>query len=371
MLLRILSGLAVVSLALSTAPRAQDLVKIGLVAPITGPLAVFGQELNGGAQAAVRDINEKGGINGRKVELIVKDDGCAPDKSRLLVEELATKDKAVAAIGLPCPLSALAAREVARTYKMLILPLASTPDLTRGEIPEILRPIGRADGLAAMAADVLRNRFPGKKVAWLGSESSQFGLFFRAAAAKHHLDVTPFVSNAPPNDQLLQTMSGYDVMLISRLVPPEWLQELVAKAPASTIVLALDTLRPQDIEPLQKASNVVLVSNPEPGFVPSAGKEARPAGYFPYGYASIQIVAALATTTKDLSGDKLAEAARKADIPTVLGKLRFNVAGDVQGLRFWLWERIGSTTAPYATIDVCKSPNCKDYTQCPPTCPTP
>jgi branched-chain amino acid transport system substrate-binding protein len=373
MVLRTLSALVVACLSLSpaTAPRAQDQVKIGLVAPFTGPAAIFGQELSEGVQAAIKDINAAGGINGRKIEVIVRDDGCMADKAQHQLSELAEKEKVVAAVGLPCPASAIVAREIARTMKMLVLAMASTPELTRGDAREVLRPIGRADRLAEMAADVLRNQFAGKKVAWLGAETSQFSLFFRAAAERRKIDLTAIVTNAAPNAEMMQALSGYDVVLISRFVPPEWVRDFVGKAAGSTVILVLDTLRPRDIEPLQGASKVILLSNPEPGFAPGAARESGPGGYFPYGYAAIEILKGLAAVAKDFSAEKLATMAREVEVPTVLGKLRFDATGDVRGWLFQQWQRTGPAPAAYAVVDVCRAPNCKDYSQCPPQCPRP
>jgi len=373
MVLRTLSALVAACLSLfpATAPRAQDQVKIGLVAPFTGPAAIFGQELADGAQAAIKDINAAGGINGRKIEVLLRDDGCMPDKAQALLRELAEKEKVVAVIGLPCPASAMIAREIAQKFKMLVLAVASTPELTRGEAREILRPIGRADRLAEMAADVLKNQFAGKKVAWLGLETSQFSLFFKAAAERRGIELKTIVTNGAPNAEMMQTLSGYDVVLISRIVPPDWARDFVGKAAGSTVILVLDTLRPWDIEPLQGASKVILLSNPEPGFAPGASRESKPGGYFPYGYAAFEILKGLAAVAKDFSADKLAALAREIEVATVLGKLRFDAAGDVTDWHFSQWQRTGPAPAAYAVVDVCRAPNCRDYSQCPPQCPRP
>jgi len=364
--LRPLCSLIVACLALSTASRAQDVVKIGMIAPLTGVQAAFGQEFKAGAQAAVEKIKD---INGRKIELIFRDDECKADKAVASFNELANREKPVAVLGLPCSGSALAVLELARKYQILTLPVAGAPDLTRREVKEILRPFGRADRLARMTADVLKNRFEGKKIAWLGSERSPFSMFFKADAERHKLNITPLLSDEPVTPRMLDIVSGQDVVVVTRFLDARSLVDLGEKTGGSTtIVLVQETVRPSDVAPLRSARNVVVISNPEPNS-PDLMKESAAAGYFPYGYASVEIVATLASRTKTLDPYKLLEEARKADIPTMLGSLRFDGAGDVQDWRFGLWQRTGSTNAPIAMIDVCKSPNCKDYSHCPPNCP--
>lgn len=76
---------------LVTKARAEDMVKIGLDNPLTGPYAAFGKNELIGCQLAIEQINAKGGILGRQVQLIVEDStsgdaGTAVQKARKLIE---------------------------------------------------------------------------------------------------------------------------------------------------------------------------------------------------------------------------------------------------------------------------------------------
>ena len=79
--------LAVVSPALA--------VKVGIVLPLTGAEAKFGEIEKRSFEMALEEINKKGGIKGEKLELIVEDDTGRPDVGRSVVEKLITKDKVV------------------------------------------------------------------------------------------------------------------------------------------------------------------------------------------------------------------------------------------------------------------------------------
>ncbi len=65
MTLKTLTATLVASLAL---PRSRDAdIVIGLIAPLTGPVAAYGDQVKNGAQTAVDEINKSGGILGEKV----------------------------------------------------------------------------------------------------------------------------------------------------------------------------------------------------------------------------------------------------------------------------------------------------------------
>jgi branched-chain amino acid transport system substrate-binding protein len=88
----ILKGVA--ALALLTVPVAswaQDSVKIGLILPMTGQQASTGKQIS----AAVRLYQQEHGtsVAGKKVEVIIKDDGAVPDNTKRLAQELIVNDK--------------------------------------------------------------------------------------------------------------------------------------------------------------------------------------------------------------------------------------------------------------------------------------
>ncbi len=56
----------------------KDEIVIGTIQDLSGPLAGFGKQARSGMQLAVAEINEQGGINGRKLKLLVEDNGYDP-----------------------------------------------------------------------------------------------------------------------------------------------------------------------------------------------------------------------------------------------------------------------------------------------------
>ena len=92
--------LAILALSLVTflqiAPAvAQETVKVGIILPLTGGQAAFGEIEKSSFEMALDDINAAGGINGKKLELIFEDDTGKPEVARSAAEKLITKDKVV------------------------------------------------------------------------------------------------------------------------------------------------------------------------------------------------------------------------------------------------------------------------------------
>jgi branched-chain amino acid transport system substrate-binding protein len=72
---------------------AQDNIKIGLVHVFSGPMRTTGQVAKQGADLAVKEINENGGINGRKLEIVVGDTKLKADAAKAAVTKLVNEEK--------------------------------------------------------------------------------------------------------------------------------------------------------------------------------------------------------------------------------------------------------------------------------------
>jgi branched-chain amino acid transport system substrate-binding protein len=81
------AGPLAVALALPAALAAPAL-PIGMVNAQTGPASGLGQELRDGAQAVFEEVNARGGVHGRRIELLVADDGYEPERTADAVERL-------------------------------------------------------------------------------------------------------------------------------------------------------------------------------------------------------------------------------------------------------------------------------------------
>src|ERR1700720_4097967 len=76
-----------------------DTILFGQAAALEGPSSALGQGMRQGILAAFAEINAKGGVRGRKLKLVSRDDGYDPDRSVAETTELIEKDKIFALIG--------------------------------------------------------------------------------------------------------------------------------------------------------------------------------------------------------------------------------------------------------------------------------
>jgi branched-chain amino acid transport system substrate-binding protein len=154
--------------ALSGAVSAQEPIRIGVVQPLTGPVAFDGTIYVNTVKMLVDDLNARGGINGRKVEAVVEDGACNPAQSVNAAEKLVTRDKVVALIGAFCSTSTAAMMEVARKHKIPhITGVSSAAMLTEQNNPYFFRALATT----AMLGDAFGGELPaavkGKRFAFL------------------------------------------------------------------------------------------------------------------------------------------------------------------------------------------------------------
>ena len=74
-------------------------IVLGTEQDLSGPIVAFSKQLKNGMEMRVEEINAAGGINGRKLKLIVEDHGYDPKKAVLATQKLVQKDKIFAMVG--------------------------------------------------------------------------------------------------------------------------------------------------------------------------------------------------------------------------------------------------------------------------------
>ena len=77
----------------------KDQIQLGSIQDLSGPLAGFGKQVRMGMQLRVDELNEQGGIHGRKINLKVEDSGYDPKRAVLAAQKLVNQDKIFAMVG--------------------------------------------------------------------------------------------------------------------------------------------------------------------------------------------------------------------------------------------------------------------------------
>ena len=128
---------AALLLGAASSQAAEAPIRIGLIAPLSGGSADFGNSVRHGAQMAVAEINAVGGYLGRPLELVIRDDQAKPDVGRAAAEELVSKEKVAYTIGYCNTGVALTALEVFEAAQhLLMVPCSTGTMLTRKTAPQ-------------------------------------------------------------------------------------------------------------------------------------------------------------------------------------------------------------------------------------------
>jgi branched-chain amino acid transport system substrate-binding protein len=115
----------------NSSSKSGDTIKVGLQAPMTGDNAQYGQDMKNGVELAFKKINSDGGINGKKLELIVGDDKATPSEAVAVVNKMIMNDGVKAIIGGYNSSPTLAAQDVSGPAKVLHLNMGASPDLSK------------------------------------------------------------------------------------------------------------------------------------------------------------------------------------------------------------------------------------------------
>jgi branched-chain amino acid transport system substrate-binding protein len=134
----LMSAAAVAAGAVLIFPAAaQDTVKIGLIIPMTGQQASTGKQID----AAVKLYQQQHGttVAGKKIEVILKDDGAVPDNTKRIAQELIVNDKVSVIAGFGVTPTALAVAPLATQAKVVELVMAAGTSIITERSPYIAR----------------------------------------------------------------------------------------------------------------------------------------------------------------------------------------------------------------------------------------
>lgn len=143
-------------------------IKIGVAGAHSGDLASYGIPTVKAAELVVKDWNEKGGVLGKQIELVVEDDQCKPEVATNTAAKL-VGENVVAVIGHICSGATKAALGIYNDSSIVtISPSATNPPLTQsGDYPNFFRTIAPDDAQARLEVDFATKDMGFKKLAVL------------------------------------------------------------------------------------------------------------------------------------------------------------------------------------------------------------
>src|SRR5215813_918797 len=150
-------ALVAVCLAASVSVFSQDSNRIGIILPLTGSQAAFGEALKNGYFIALDDINAKGGVLGKKLDLDFYDDQSKPDQAVQGVAKLVDQDHVSVLIGSFSSESTKAIiPAVMQRQVPLIIPSANADNVMDSKSPWVFRTCAGAADYAKVWIDFLK-----------------------------------------------------------------------------------------------------------------------------------------------------------------------------------------------------------------------
>jgi branched-chain amino acid transport system substrate-binding protein len=138
-----------------------DTIKIGVFGPMTGDNAATGVTEKAGADLAVKEKNDAGGIRGKKLEVVVGDDAGKPEEAVNVVKRLISRDEVIITIGSISSPASLAASQVSRQSETAQIVVSGTAQriTTQGNKWVFRSPVPDTK-LVADLVDFIHEKFP-------------------------------------------------------------------------------------------------------------------------------------------------------------------------------------------------------------------
>jgi branched-chain amino acid transport system substrate-binding protein len=154
---------------------AQD-IKIGVAGPVTGPLAFLGQHIKWAGELATDELNQKGGVLGRKFAFLMQDSACRPADGVAAAEKLLGQDRVDVMLGDVCSGSTIAVMPVMeKAQKPFIVTISTHPDITNKSGAGGNKWVFRTVAHDGMIADVVAEKMKSFKTIAIVGEDTDYG----------------------------------------------------------------------------------------------------------------------------------------------------------------------------------------------------
>jgi branched-chain amino acid transport system substrate-binding protein len=357
---KLLASVAIVASLAFTAAAQADIV-IGLVSPLTGPVAAYGDQVKNGAQAAVDNINAAGGILGEKVTLKLADDAGDP-KQGVSAANLLVGESVHYVVGPVTSGVAMAASDVfAENGVLMVTPTATAPDLTARGLTNVLRTCGRDDQQAEVAAAYVLKNLKDKKIAVVDDKGTYGkGLADSFKAALNAGGVTEVSHNSlNPGEKDLSALvtrlkaDGAEVVYFGGYHPEGGLlARQLADAGVKATIIGGEGLSNTEYWAIgnEAAAGTLFTNasdalkNPDSAAAVKVLKDKNipPEAFTLNAYAAVEVIkAGIEKVGKADDATAVAAALKSGDpIPTAIGKLTYGESGDLTSPSFSLfkWE---------------------------------
>ena len=331
-------------------------ITIAMVGPLTGPSSAIGEQMQKGAEMAVRDINKAGGVLGQPLALEIGDDTCDPDDAVTVAEQL-RDSQSVFVAGHFCSGSSIPASKVyAEAGILQISPGSTNPELTDQGLDNVFRVCGRDDLQGPTAADYVLDNQLASRIAVVHDKSAYGkGLadeFHRQLVTRGTKEVLYTGIDAGVQDfsRLVDEMKAADVELIyfgGYHLEAGLIIRQARELGLDVTLMSGDTLLTREFWDItaEAGEGTLFTFEADPRTSNSAKDTVlrfRESGYEPEGYtlftyAAVEVFAQAAEIAGTTELEAVIEALKNNQFDTKLGRLAFDAKGDVIGTGYHVY----------------------------------
>ncbi len=339
---------------------AADTIKLGVAGAHSGDLASYGIPSIKAAELVIKDINAKGGVLGKKVELLVEDDVCKPEVATSTATKLVA-DGAHVVLGHICSGATRAALGIYKDAKILVMsPSATNPALTQsGDYPNFLRTIASDDAQAKLEVDFALDVLKLKKIAVIhdkgdyGKGLAEFAKKFLEESGKAKVvlyeGVTPGAVDYSAVVQKIKRSKAEAVIFGGYHPEAAKIVMGMRKKKMKTILISDDGVKDVTfIKVAGKYAEGVYATGPmdtstDPMTIAAekAHKDtykSDPGAFFLNAYAASLALLNAIEKAGSTDYDAVSKALRTEFVETPLGKIKFDGKGDAIGIGFSMYQ---------------------------------
>ncbi len=339
---------------------ASETVKLGVAGAHSGDLASYGIPSVRAAELVVKEINSKGGVLGREVQLLVEDDVCKPEVATNTATRLISQGVHVV-LGHICSGATKSALGIYNDSKIVTMsPSATNPDLTQsGRYPYFFRTIASDDAQARLETDFALDVLKLKKIAVIhdkgdyGKGIAEFAKRFLEESGRAEVvlyeGVTPGAMDYSAIVQKIKRFKAEAVIYGGYHPEAAKIIKQMRKKRMKTIFISDDGVKDdtfikvagKNAEGVYATGPKDVSANPMAVAANEAHKKeygAEPGAFFLNAYSATLALLNAVEKAGKTDYNAVSHALRTEYVDTPLGKIRFDERGDTIGIGFSMYQ---------------------------------
>jgi len=339
---------------------AADVIKLGVAGAHSGDLASYGLPSVKAAELVVKNVNAKGGINGKKVVMLVEDDACKPEFGSNVATKLISEGVDVV-MGHICSGSTKAALAIYKEENIICMsPSATNPPLTQsGDYPNFYRTIASDDAQARLEVDFAFDVLKVKKIAVIhdkgdyGKGLAEFAKAFIEKSGKGEVvlyeGVTPGAVDYSAVVQKIKRSKAEAVIFGGYHPEASKIVMQMRKKRMKLHFISDDGVKDDTfIKVAGKYAEGVYATGPmdtsnNPMTIAATKEHQKvygsdPGAFFLNAYAATQALLNAIEKAGSTDYDAVSKALKENFVETTLGKIKFDDKGDAIGIGFAIYQ---------------------------------